>query len=318
MVKLRRFLPSLKRKKSPVRFIYSDSYWIVDLSRHIFPAEKYRLLFESLVREGVKKDSFVPPSPASDEDLLRVHSPRYIKKLKSGKLSHSEILSLELPYSVEMFDFFRLMVGGSISTAETSLNEGLTVHIGGGFHHAFADHGEGFCLLNDVAVAIEKMKQTGKINKAMVVDCDVHQGNGTASLFSNRDYVFTFSIHQMDIYPSQKPRSSKDVGLWSGNGDEEYLSALRDNFPALYKDFVPDLVVYLAGADPYKRDQLGGLELTFEGLKERDRIVLEEARILGIPVAVLLAGGYAADVSETVRIHLNTIKTARAIQKKHA
>jgi acetoin utilization deacetylase AcuC-like enzyme len=197
--------------------------------------------------------------------------------------------------------------------AEKALDDGLAVHIGGGFHHAFSDHGEGFCVLNDVAVALEKQKAVGKIQKAMIVDCDVHQGNGTAEIFSRKDYVFTFSIHQMDLYPAQKSSSTVDVGLWSGDGDEKYISALNSHFPRLYTEFQPDLIFYLAGADPFKRDQLGGLDLTFGGLMERDKIVMGEARNLKIPVVILLAGGYAPDVTDTVNIHLNTIRVARTI-----
>jgi len=225
---------------------------------------------------------------------------------------------MELPYSPEMRQFALLHVGGTILGGEVALEEGLAVHIGGGFHHAFPDHGEGFCVVHDVAVALEKMRYEEKIQRAMVVDCDVHQGNGTAFIFAKKDYVFTFSIHQMDIYPAEKPSSSLDIGLWSGDGDEKYLSSLGSHIPRIYQEFQPDLVFYLAGADPYKKDQLGGLKLTLEGLKERDRIVIEEARRLHVPLLILFAGGYAYDVEDTVAIHLNTIKVAQKIQRKYA
>ena len=302
----------------PFKFVYSNDYWIVDLGEHVFPVEKYRLIYEALLRLGAKKDDFLLPLLPAEEDLLLVHTPKYIKKLKTGILSHSEILTLELPYSPELLDFALRFVGGTILVAEKALEDGLAVHIGGGFHHAFPDHGEGFCALNDVAVSLEKIRREGKIERAMVVDCDLHQGNGTAFIFSRKNYAFTFSIHQMDIYPAEKPPSSVDVGLWSGDGDEKYLNALRSNFPRLYKEFQPDLVFYLAGADPYEKDQLGNLRLTLEGLRERDRIVIEEARKLHLPVAVVFAGGYAFDVKETVSIHLNTIKVAQKIQRKYS
>ena len=302
----------------PFKFVYSDDYWIVDLGEHVFPVEKYRLIYEGLLRMGARKDDFLLPLQPSEEDLLLVHTSKYLKKLKSGALSHSEILTLELPFSPELREFARRFVGGSILVAERALEDGLAVHIGGGFHHSFPDHGEGFCVLNDVAVSLEKMKHEGKIHKAMVVDCDLHQGNGNAFIFSKKDYAFTFSIHQMDIYPAQKPSSSVDVGLWSGDGDEKYLEVLRKNFPHLYEKFQPDLVFYLAGADPYEKDQLGNLRLTLDGLKERDRIVIEEARKLHLPVAVLFAGGYAFDVKDTVSIHLNTIKVAQKAQRKYS
>lgn len=307
----------LRRKRFPFKFIYSDSYWMVDLGEHVFPLKKYRLIYEKLLAMGAKKVNFLAPQPAEEEDLLLVHSSKYLKKLKKGNLSQSEILTMELPYSPELLGFACLYVGGTILASESALEDGLAVHIGGGFHHAFPDRGEGFCILNDVAVAAEKMKSEGKIERVMVVDCDVHQGNGNAFYFAKRDYAFTFSIHQMDIYPADKPSSTVDIGLWAGDGDEKYLPELRSNFPRLYTEFKPDIVFFLAGADPYEEDQLGGLKVTMEGLRERDRIIIEEARKLHIPVVVLFAGGYAFDVSETVEIHLNTIKVAQKIQKRY-
>jgi len=290
---------------------------MVDLGEHVFPLKKYRLIYEKLLAMGAKKVNFQAPQPAEEEDLLLVHSSKYLKKLKKGNLSQSEILTMELPYSPELLGFACLYVGGTILASESALEDGLAVHIGGGFHHAFPDRGEGFCILNDVAVAAEKMKSEGKIERVMVVDCDVHQGNGNAFYFAKRDYAFTFSIHQMDIYPADKPSSTVDIGLWAGDGDEKYLPELRSNFPRLYTEFKPDIVFFLAGADPYEEDQLGGLKVTMEGLRERDRIIIEEARKLHIPVVVLFAGGYAFDVSETVEIHLNTIKVAQKIQKRY-
>jgi len=303
------------RRKFPFRFVYSKDYWMLPVGKHVFPVRKYRLLHERLLAMGAGRDNFRQPSPASDEDVLRVHTARYVKKLKTGTLSGLEQQVLELPFSPALVHFAWLSVGGTILTAELALSEGVAVHLGGGFHHAFPDHGEGFCVLNDVAVALEKMRHQGKIRKAMVVDCDLHQGNGTASILAGKPYAFTFSIHQMDIYPAAKPPSSLDIGLWTGDGDESYLAQLRSHFPKLYEQFQPDLVFYLAGADPYQEDQLGGLRLTKEGLRERDRIVLEEARRLGIPVAVVLAGGYAPDPEDVVSIHLNTIRAAQKARR---
>jgi acetoin utilization deacetylase AcuC-like enzyme len=304
-------------KKFPFKLIYCDDYWMLDIGKHVFPIKKYRLIYEELLVMGAKKENFLSPTPASDEDILLVHTSKYIKKLKMGALSHSEILTLELPYSPELSKFAWLTVGGTILTAQRALEDGLSVHIGGGFHHAFPDHGEGFCVLNDVAVALEKMRKEGKIQKAMVVDCDLHQGNGTAFIFAKKDYVLTFSIHQMDIYPAEKPLSTLDIGLWSGDGDEKYLAQIASHFPRLYREFKPDLIFYLAGADPYERDQLGNLRLTREGLLERDRIVIEEARRFRIPVAIVLAGGYALDVQDTISVHINTIKAAAKVQRKY-
>ena len=318
MTLLNNLLQIFQKGKFPFKFIYSDKYWMHNMKNHVFPVEKYRLIYEKLLMMGAGKQDFLPPHSASVEDVLLVHTSKYIKKLRAGKLSHSEMMSLELPYSPELFEFALMYVGGTIVAAEQALKEGLAVHIGGGFHHAFADHGEGFCVLNDVAVAVEKLKKEGKVDRVMVVDVDVHQGNGTAAILSKKDYVFTFSIHQMDIYPAEKPRSRLDVGLWTGDGDEKYLSALNAHFPRLYEEFHPDLVVYLAGADPFEKDKLGSLKLTKEGLMERGRLIIGEARRRKIPVVVLFAGGYAHDVQDTVEIHLNTIKVARKMQRKYA
>lgn len=314
---VRRILSRLRRR-NPLKFIYSDSYWMIDTGRHVFPAKKYRMIYEKMLHMGIRKEQFITPVSAADEDILLVHSSKYLRKLTAHKLSQAEMQALELPFSEEILSFSRLSVGGTIIAARTALEEGMAFHIGGGFHHAFADHGEGFCIFNDVAIAIEKMMLEEKVSKAMVVDCDVHQGNGTADIFAGREDTFTFSIHQMDIYPSEKPSSSMDVGLWSGDGDEAYLAALREKIPGIYEEYRPDILFYLAGADAYERDQLGGLTLTMEGMKDRDCIVMEHARQRGIPLIVVLAGGYAFDVEETVAIHVNTVKTAIKISRLYA
>jgi len=311
-----RILKFLERWRFPIPFVYSDDYWMLDVGKHVFPIKKYRVLYEKLLLLGARKEDFIKPEPASDEDILLVHSPRYVKKLKTASLSSAEIAMIELPFSLDLVHFAWLMTGGTILTARLALERGLAVHIGGGFHHAFHDHGEGFCVLNDVAVAVEALKKEGAAQRIMIVDCDLHQGNGTAHILSGKDYVFTFSIHQMDLYPSNKPPSTVDIGLWSGNGDEEYLSTLRGHFPRLYQEYKPDLVFYLAGADPFEKDQLGSLRLTKDGLRRRDFIVMGEARRLRIPVAVVLAGGYAVEMEDTVSIHLNTVRVARTVQRR--
>ncbi len=314
---MRRILKALKKWRFPVPFVYSDDYWTLDVGKHIFPIKKYRFLYERLLLLGARKENFIVPEPASDEDVLLVHSPRYVKKLKTASLSSAEIAMIELPFSLELVRFAWLMVGGTILTARLALDRGLAIHIGGGFHHAFHDHGEGFCVLNDIAIAVESLRKEGAVRRVMIVDCDLHQGNGTAHIMGDKDYAFTFSIHQMDLYPSNKPFSSVDVGLWSGDGDKEYLAALQAHFPRLYQERSPDLVFYLAGADPFEKDQLGALRLTKEGLRQRDLIILGEARRLQIPVAVVLAGGYAVDMEDTVAIHLNTIRVAQKVQRRY-
>ena len=302
-------------KRFPFQFVYSNEYWMVETGRHVFPLQKYRLVYESLLAMGAMKENFLRPRPAPDEDILLVHTARYLKRIKMGTLNRAELLALEIRYSPELVRFAQLSVGGTVLAARKALECGLAVHLGGGFHHAFPDHGEGFCLLNDVAVAVRKMIEEKLARKVMVVDCDLHQGNGTAAALAGRKDVFTLSIHQMDIYPTEKSLSTVDVGLWSGDGDAKYLAELGAHIPRIYNEFRPDLVFYLAGADPYEKDQLGGLSLTKAGLKERDKVVIENARRLKIPVAVVLAGGYAAEIKDTVDIHLNTVRIAQRIQR---
>jgi len=318
MRRLKNITEFFRRDRFPFQFVYSDSYWMVEMGNHVFPIKKYRIIYERLLARGVKKENFSLPFRPQDETLLLVHTAKYLKKIQQGKLSQSELQTLEIPFSLEGVDFAFLNVGGTITAAEKALRDGLSIHIGGGFHHAFADHGEGFCVFNDVAIALEKLTLDHAINRAMIVDCDVHQGNGTASILAGKEYAFTFSIHQMDIYPADKPASSLDIGLWSGDGDEKYLAALEDSFPRLYEEFKPDLVFYLAGGDPFEKDQLGGLCLSLEGLKLRDQIIINHARRLGIPVAIVLAGGYSLDINDTVNVHMNTIAVAQQAQKKYS
>jgi acetoin utilization deacetylase AcuC-like enzyme len=302
-------------KKFPFKFICRNEYWRFATGRHVFPVQKYRLVYEQLLAMGARREHFLRPRPASDKDVLRVHTARYLDKLTTGTLSPADLRRLEIRFSPELVRFAYLSVGGTILAARKAVEDGLAVHVGGGFHHAFPGHGEGFCVFNDVAVAVETLRAEKAVGKAMVVDCDVHQGNGTAAIFRGRPDVFTFSIHQADLYPEDKPPSTLDVELASGDGDEEYLAALGSHIPKVFREFRPDLLVYLAGADPYEKDQLGGLGLTKSGLKKRDSLVIGGARRLGIPVAVVLAGGYAVDVEDVVDIHVNTIKVARRTQR---
>jgi acetoin utilization deacetylase AcuC-like enzyme len=302
-------------KRFPFQLVFSNEYWMVETGKHVFPLQKYRLVYENLLAMGAKKENFLRPRPAPDEDVLLVHTARYLKKIKSGSLSHAELKALEIRFSPELIRFALLSVGGTVLAARKALECGMAVHIGGGFHHAFPDHGEGFCLLNDVAVAARKVIEDKLADRVMIVDCDLHQGNGPAAALAERKEIFTLSIHQMDIYPTEKPRSTVDIGLWAGDGDAKYVAELHAHIPKVYEDFRPNLVLYLAGADPYEKDQLGGLALTKAGLKERDKIVIENARRLGIPVAVVLAGGYASEIKDTVDIHLNTVRIAQRVQR---
>src|SRR5690348_12738889 len=323
----------------PFKLVYSDGYYL-PLGAHVFPAEKYRLIHRRLLETGLaEREDFVEPKPASDDDVLLVHTREYVEKLKTGTLSAMEELQMEVPYSTELVKAFWLAAGGSILASDSALRDRVAFNIGGGFHHAFPDHGEGFCMIHDVAVAIRRLQRDGRITRAMTLDCDVHQGNGTAAIFAGMRIpnaplpstgpqtlhsaqpvklrnahagdVFTISLHQENNYPAWKPPSSIDVDLPDGAGDEDYLGWLDNALSSGLRQFEPELLCYVAGADPYREDQLGGLALSIEGLKRRDELVFRAARAKDIPVMVTLAGGYARDVEDTVTVHCNTVVAAR-------
>ncbi len=290
------------------RLVWDPSYE-VDLGPHVFVTAKYRLTRARLVADGtVAGDGFVRPEPATRAQLALVHTEAYLRKIEEGSFTVAELRRLEVPFSEEGRDAMALSCGGTLATCRHALDDGVAGHLGGGFHHAFAGHGEGFCLLNDVAVAIRSLMVEGTIERAAVIDLDVHHGNGTASIFADDDAVFTFSMHQQNNYPADKPPSDLDVGLPDGVGDDEYLRLLEDALPGVLDASRPDLVVYLAGADPYREDQLGGLRLSKEGLRRRDRTVLRSARERGVPTGVVLAGGYAVRLEDTVAIHAATME----------
>ena len=291
-----------------MQIVYSPEYE-VNLGAHPFVTAKYRLVKEKLIEENIftEKDFVIPEIP-DDDDILLVHTPEYFKKVKSVHLSSDEILRLEIPLTKEIAGAGVLCCGGTILSCMLAIETGAGIHLGGGFHHAFSDHGEGFCVFNDLAVAIRKMQKLNKIKKALVIDCDLHQGNGTAYIFQKDTNVFTFSIHQEDIYPYPKQRSNVDIELSAGSGDEEYLELLRKSVPSLIEKHKPEIILYQAGADPYKGDQLGQLKLTIDGLKKRDEFIFKQARTHDIPVAVTLGGGYALDTKDTVNIHTNTVR----------
>src|SRR5277367_1274755 len=323
----------------PFKLVYSDAYYL-PIGAHVFPAEKYRRIHDRLIASGAAaSEDFLEPQPADDQDILLVHTPEYVNKLKTGTLSPREEMELEVPFSPELVKAFWLAAGGSILAARQCLIDRVCINIGGGFHHAFPDHGEGFCMIHDVAVAIRRLQRDDKIRTAMTVDCDVHQGNGTAAIFAgtrtaseplpsagpstrsssppgkmrgaHAGDVFTISLHQHNNYPVYKPPSSIDVDLPDGTGDDDYLAWLDNALSSGLRQFEPDLLCYVAGADPYKNDQLGGLALTIEGLKKRDDLVFRIARARDIPVMVTFAGGYARNVEDTVTIHCNTIIAAK-------
>jgi len=295
----------------PFKLIYHEGYDL-NLGAHVFPSQKYRLIHERLLADGVATpDDFLAPEPATDEDVLRVHTKDYVHKLKTGTLSREEEAQLEVPYSPELIRACWLAAGGSILAGRRALADGWAANIGGGFHHACPDHGEGFCVIHDVAIAIRRFQSDGAIERAMVVDTDVHQGNGTAAIFSGDSNVFTLSIHQEHNYPPAKPPSTMDINLPDGIGDDDYLAILEKHLHQAFHDFAPQLLFCVAGADPYREDQLGGLALTIEGLARRDALVFDYARRNVTPVAIALAGGYARRVADTVSIHVGTILAAR-------
>jgi acetoin utilization deacetylase AcuC-like enzyme len=325
----------------PFKLVYSDDYYL-PIGAHVFPAEKYKRIHDRLLKSGVaERCDFMTPAPATDADVLLVHTPQYVHKLKTGTLSAREELEMEIPYSPELVQAFWLSAGGSILAAEHALKDGVAINIGGGFHHAFPDHGEGFCMIHDVAIAIRRMQRDAKITRAMTVDCDVHQGNGTAIIFAGARIgagplpsragfelgppqpkgvraaqatdVFTISLHQENNYPAWKPPSSIDVDLPDEIGDDDYLHWLDNALSSGLRQFDPELICYVAGADPYREDQLGGLSLTIEGLKKRDELVFRVAKARGIPVMVTFAGGYARIVDDTVTIHCNTVIAAKEV-----
>ena len=288
-------------------FVYSEGY-LADIGAHVFPIEKYRLVYQQLRHRGILSGNPIEPAPASRADLLLVHEPSYVDDLLQARLS-PRTASSELPISREIIDAFLLASGGTICACEKALETGSAVNLAGGFHHSFPDHAEGFCYVNDMALGIRRLQHLQKGLRAAVIDCDLHQGNGTAFIFKDDPSVYTFSMHQRDLYPL-KEDSNWDIHLRNGVGDDEYLALLEKAVPAIIQKFKPDFVLYQAGADPYREDQLGNLKLTIEGLKRRDGLVFDECKKHGIPVAALLGGGYAMKTNDTVTIHVNTCLAA--------
>lgn len=302
----------MEEREASLTVVWSPRYE-VDIGAHVFPTRKYRLVRERVLEKGiVDRGAFVEPDPVDESALARVHTAEYLRKIREDDFTMAERWRLEVPFSRALEGAMRLCCGGTLLTARRALGEGVAVHLGGGFHHAFAGHGEGFCLLNDVAVAAAALLDTGEVARVLVVDLDVHHGNGTAAIFAAEPRVFTFSMHQQANYPVEKPPLDLDVGLADGTGDDAYLALLDEHLKRALEAHSPELVFYLAGADPYREDQLGGLGLTLDGLRERDRRVFRACREAGAAVAVVLAGGYARDTADTVAIHAATVEEAVA------
>ena len=293
--------------------VYSPAYQC-DIGPHVFPVAKFRLLRDRLVASGeIAAGDVLEPAPASREDLLRVHAAEYLDDLDALRWTERTMFS-ELPLTAEIVRAYVAAAGGTTLAARESLARGAAINLGGGFHHAGPARAEGFCYVNDLAVAARALQGEGRVRRVAIVDLDVHQGNGTADVFAADPDVFTLSIHQEANYPSPKARSSLDVGLADGTGDDEYLARLDEALAPVWA-FAPELVLYQAGADPYRDDQLGGLGLSVGGLEARDRRVLEGAAARGVPVAVTLGGGYARQLEDTLRIHHGTCRVALAVAR---
>jgi acetoin utilization deacetylase AcuC-like enzyme len=294
-----------------LKIFYTDTFPIHLPENHSFPKDKYRLLrMRILEKLGAQPVDLQVPKPATYEDIIRAHDPVYIHRLQSGELSAKEVRRVGFPWSAEMVRRACYSAGATIEACRAALEEGIAVNLGGGTHHAFSDHGQGYCWLNDGVIAARAIQAEGLVKNILIIDCDVHQGNGTAVIVKKDPTIFTFSIHGKNNFPHHKETSDLDVELADGTEDAEYLKALENGLDASMQNFNADLVIYLAGADPYEDDRFGRLALTKKGLAERDRLVFQNCLAAGLPTAVTMAGGYAPNVQDTVDIHFQTVLSA--------
>ena len=292
---------------------YTPRYYADIGDGHIFPIRKFELVRDRLLAEGtLHPNELSEPPPATVEQVRLVHTEDYISRLCAGTLTTKELRRLGLPWSESLVQRSFYATGGTIAAARTALIDGYGSNLAGGTHHSFADRGEGFCVLNDVAVAIHVLRNERLIQRAAIVDCDVHQGNGTATIFANDEDTFTFSIHGANNYPLFKVQSSLDVELPDGTTDREYLDCLSGHLPTVFAT-EPEIIFYLAGADPYAGDKLGRLALTLDGLRQRVECVLRECYEREVPVVTVMSGGYGKDINDTVEIHCNTIRAVKDV-----
>lgn len=293
---------------------YTDPFTVPLPAGHRFPMAKYTLLRKAIVQQGwANASSLVLPMAASWQQMRLVHGAYYIERLHKGRLTPKEMRRIGFPWSHRLVERSKRSVGATIAACRSAIARGVAVHLGGGTHHAFPDHGQGYCLLNDAVIAARSMQVEGLVRKVLIVDCDVHQGNGTAAIVKDDPSIFAFSIHGRNNFPFRKEQSDLDIALADGTGDEAYLEALQQGLHAALTAAEADLVIYLAGADPYEGDRLGRLSLSKAALFDRDSLVMEACHRAGLPVAVTMAGGYADRVADVVSIHLQTIKAALAI-----
>ncbi len=298
---------------SGYKIFYSPYYYADIGDAHVFPIKKFELVRDKLAAEGtLQKVEIFEPQPANIEDVLLVHTQDYVSRLCNGTLTAKEIRRLGLPWSEALVRRSFLATSGTIGAAKHALHLGVSSNLAGGTHHAFPDRGEGFCVLNDVAVAIRVLQNEKLAERFLIIDLDVHQGNGTAFIFKTDESVFTFSMHGAKNYPLFKENSTLDIELPDKTSDKEYLETLNEALPRIFLHN-PDIIFYLGGADPFENDKLGRLGLTIDGLKQRDETVLEFARERETPIVTVMSGGYAADINDTVEIHCNTIRAVKEI-----
>ncbi len=296
-----------------MQVFYTPRYYADIGNGHIFPIRKFELVRDRLLAEGtLHPDELIEPTAATIEEVRLAHTEDYISRLCSGSLTAKEVRRLGLPWSESLVRRSFYATGGTISAAHAALKEGYASNLAGGTHHSFADRGEGFCVLNDVAVAIRVLRAKARIRRAAIIDCDVHQGNGTATIFAGDEETFTFSMHGANNYPLFKAKSKLDVELPDGTSDGEYLTCLKDHLPAVFASD-PEIVFYLAGADPFAGDKLGRLALSIDGLRERDFTVLQACYDREVPVATVMSGGYGKEIDDTIEIHCNTIRSVKQI-----
>ncbi|MEJ2556900.1 MAG: histone deacetylase [Anaerolineae bacterium] len=300
-----------------MKIFYCDHFVLPLPPGHRFPIQKYVLLRERVMAAGlIPPQNLAVPEPATDQQILRVHNKDYLQRVKSGCLTPKEMRRIGFPWSPQLVERSRRSVGGTLSTCRAALLDGIAANLAGGTHHAFPDHGQGYCVFNDSAIAARAMQAEGKAGRVVIIDCDVHQGDGTATIFADDPTVFTFSIHGARNFPFHKVRSDLDIELEDGTGGAAYLEALEDGVERALALARADLAIYLAGADPYAGDRLGRLALSKAGLAARDRMVLELCRRAGIPVAIVMAGGYARQVQDTVDIHFQTVCIAAEMREE--
>ena len=291
---------------------WSSARYVIPLpDGHRFPVAKYALLREQVLARGlVPPERLHEPARALREIVELVHTADYVSRLSEGDLDEQEQRRIGFPWSEALVERSFRAVGGTCEAAAAALDHGMAMNLAGGTHHAFPDHGEGFCVFNDTAVAVRMLQREGRVVRAAIVDLDVHQGNGTHAIFAGDPTVFTFSMHSRRNYPFNKVAGSLDIELPDGTGDDRYLAALERSLPYVLSAARPDLVIYLAGADPHEGDRLGRLKLTIDGLKRRDHLVLSSCREVGLPVCVTIAGGYGHDINDTVAVHIGTVEVA--------